>query len=66
MDLVVDRDQGPLLLELNARPGLAIQIANRDGLYGRLKKIDQAPPDMFETPETRIAWAMETFGGFES
>ena len=61
VDLVVDRDQGPLLLELNARPGLAIQIANQDGLYGRLRKIDQAPPGIFETPETRVAWAMETF-----
>ena len=61
VDLVVDRSQGPLLLELNARPGLAIQIANQDGLYGRLKKIDQIPPARFETAETRVAWAMETF-----
>ena len=53
VDLVVDQDQGPLLLEVNARPGLAIQIANQDGLYGRLKKIDQAPPEIFETPETK-------------
>jgi len=66
VDLVVDKSQGPLLLELNARPGLAIQIANRDGLYGRLKKIDQGPPGMFETPETRTAWAMEAFGVSES
>jgi alpha-L-glutamate ligase-like protein len=66
VDLVVDESQGPLLLELNARPGLAIQIANQDGLYGRLKKIDQGPPGMFETPETRIVWAMETFGVSES
>ena len=66
VDLVVDESQGPLLLELNARPGLAIQIANQDGLYGRLKKIDQGPPGMFETPETRRAWAMETFGVSES
>lgn len=61
VDLVVDRDQGPLLLEFNARPGLAIQIANQDGLYGRLKKVDQAPPGIFETAETRVAWAMEVF-----
>jgi alpha-L-glutamate ligase-like protein len=66
VDLVVDESQGPLLLELNARPGLAIQIANQDGLYGRLKKIDQGPSGMFETPETRIAWAMEAFGVSES
>ncbi len=61
VDLVVDRNQGPLLLELNARPGLAIQIANRDGLYGRLKKIDTAPLEIFATLDSRVAWAMETF-----
>jgi hypothetical protein len=61
VDLVVDQEQGPLLLELNARPGLAIQIANRDGLYGRLKKIDQAPQEIFSSLGARIAWAMEAF-----
>jgi alpha-L-glutamate ligase-like protein len=65
VDLVVDRELGPLLLELNARPGLAIQIANRDGLYGRLKKIDQAPLEIFASLDARIAWTMETFGVFE-
>jgi len=62
VDLVVDQSRGPLLLELNARPGLAIQIANRDGLHGRLKRIDQAPPEIFATVDSRVAWAMETFG----
>jgi alpha-L-glutamate ligase-like protein len=61
VDLVVDQSQGPLLLELNARPGLAIQIANRDGLYGRLKRIDLAPPEIFETLDSRVAWARESF-----
>jgi D-alanine-D-alanine ligase-like ATP-grasp enzyme len=32
VDLVLDRDQGAMVLEANARPGLAIQIANRHGL----------------------------------
>jgi len=32
VDLVIDKDKGPLLLELNARPGLAIQLANLSGL----------------------------------
>lgn len=32
VDLVIDRQRGPLLLEMNARPGLAIQLANRRGL----------------------------------
>ncbi|PLX45453.1 MAG: alpha-L-glutamate ligase-like protein [Hyphomicrobiales bacterium] len=40
VDLVLDRDRGPLMLELNARPGLNIQIANRAGLDLRLKAVD--------------------------
>ena len=32
VDLVVDLRRGPLVLELNARPGLTIQVANRRGL----------------------------------
>ncbi len=40
VDVVVDRDAGPLLLEANARPGLAIQIANDQGLMPRLEAID--------------------------
>jgi len=39
-DLVLDRQEGPLLLELNARPGLAIQIANGVGLLPRLQQIE--------------------------
>ncbi len=35
VDIVLDRAHGPLLLEANARPGLAIQIANRQGLLHR-------------------------------
>lgn len=40
VDLVLDRDHGPLVLEMNARPGLAIQIANGSGLRTRLDLID--------------------------
>jgi alpha-L-glutamate ligase-like protein len=40
VDVVVDADDGPLLLEANARPGLAIQIANGAGLLPRLRAID--------------------------
>lgn len=41
VDIVVDRELGPLILELNARPGLAIQIANGIGLRPRLRAIDE-------------------------
>jgi alpha-L-glutamate ligase-like protein len=61
-DFVLDLDLGPVLLELNARPGLAIQLANQSGLRGRLEKIDQAPREIFQTAETRVAWAREAFG----
>lgn len=37
VDVVVDARHGPLLLELNARPGLAIQVANDEGLVPRLE-----------------------------
>jgi alpha-L-glutamate ligase-like protein len=40
VDIVVDQERGPLLLEANARPGLAIQIANGRGLLPRLREID--------------------------
>ena len=41
VDLVLDKDKGPLILELNARPGLSIQIANRSGLLSRLKLVEK-------------------------
>ena len=41
-DVVVDAEHGPLVLELNARPGLAIQIANRSGLVPRLNEVDRS------------------------
>ncbi len=59
VDIVIDRDQGPVLLELNARPGLAIQMANKHGLLKKLEHIDAAPADIFAIPEKRIAWARE-------
>ena len=40
VDFVLDRERGPMILELNARPGLAIQIANGNGLLHRLQAIE--------------------------
>jgi alpha-L-glutamate ligase-like protein len=42
VDLVLDARLGPLMLELNARPGLNIQIANGRGLAHRLRAVDAA------------------------
>ena len=40
VDFVCDAAGGPMLLEANCRPGLAIQLANRCGLVPRLQLID--------------------------
>jgi len=61
IDLVIDKERGPLLLELNARPGLQIQVANQDGLFHRLQRVDKAPPALLATPESRVDWARQTF-----
>jgi alpha-L-glutamate ligase-like protein len=39
-DVAFDRDDGPVFLELNARPGLSIQIANMEGLLTRLNRVE--------------------------
>ena len=39
VDVVLDRRRGPLVLELNARPGLGIQVANRRGLRPILERL---------------------------
>jgi len=41
VDIVLDKEQGPLMLELNARPGLNIQIANREGGLKRYRVIEE-------------------------
>jgi glutathione synthase/RimK-type ligase-like ATP-grasp enzyme len=61
VDMVIDRERGPLLLELNARPGLQIQVANQAGLRSRLALIDQAPSVIFASPEMRVEWAVKAF-----
>jgi len=60
IDLVLDKDLGPLILELNARPGLNIQIANRAGLAGRLEKADGFRKDGLSIAE-RVSFARENF-----
>jgi alpha-L-glutamate ligase-like protein len=43
-DVVVDAHLGPVILEMNARPGLSIQLANRAGLLHRLAAVDALGP----------------------
>lgn len=58
VDIVLDRDKGPMLLELNARPGLNIQIANGCGLRPRLDLVEAQPGG--SSVEERVAFSMNT------
>lgn len=40
IDLFVHEDKGPMVVELNANPGLSIQIANQAGLRRRLERVE--------------------------
>ena len=60
VDIVLDRDKGPMILELNARPGLNIQIANRTGLLPRLKKVEAYGKNLKSITE-RVDFAREHF-----
>lgn len=40
VDVAIDRTHGPVVFELNARPGLGIQIANLTGLRPRLERLE--------------------------
>jgi alpha-L-glutamate ligase-like protein len=57
VDVVLDRDLGPLILELNARPGLAVQIANGTGLLGNIESIDAHAVRTALGPAARVAFA---------
>lgn len=58
VDVVLDRERGPLLLELNGRPGISIQIANRRGMRFVLQEAEEIARENLG-PEERIARAKE-------
>ena len=61
-DMVLDKEEGPMVLELNARPGLAIQTANAAGLLPRLKTIEQLGiPREYPKAAERVAFAAQQF-----
>ena len=67
VDMVLDQDKGPLILELNARPGLNIQIANDTGLTLRTHQVEARLAELKakgiqETPEERVKFSQELFG----
>jgi alpha-L-glutamate ligase-like protein len=71
VDMVLDQDKGPLILELNARPGLNIQIANDCGLTHRAHAVENRIEELQEkgiqeTAEERVRFAQELFGHIPS
>ena len=62
VDVVLDKHKGPMLLELNARPGMSIQIANRKGLRGALNKVEGLKTDKMDAAE-RVELAKDLAGG---
>ncbi|WP_183142227.1 alpha-L-glutamate ligase-like protein [Pseudomonas cichorii] len=67
VDMVLDQEKGPLILELNARPGLNIQIANNCGLTHRTQAVEAHLEELErmgvkETPEERVRFVQEVFG----
>lgn len=63
-DMVLDRQRGPLLLELNARPGLSIQIANGRGLLPNLTTVEKLEERRMNVAQ-RVDFSKQHFGVFE-
>ncbi len=59
-DIALDRDRGPVFLELNARPGLSIQVANTAGLKKRLERVEGLD---IKTVERGVTVGKNLFGG---
>lgn len=59
VDIVLDKIHGPLMLELNARPGLNIQIANAEGALRRYKNIEKHAELVEETVDERVKFSQQ-------
>lgn len=59
-DIAIDKERGPVILELNARPGLSIQLANLSGLKRRLERVAGLK---IKTIEKGVRVGMDLFGG---
>jgi len=59
-DIAIDKERGPVFLEINARSGLSIQIANLDGLKERLERVDGLK---IKTIQRGVRVGMNLFGG---
>lgn len=62
VDLMIDEEAGPLMIEVNARPGLAIQLANGVGLLRRLEPASERKiTHPHDSREQKIKFARTTF-----
>jgi len=59
-DIAIDKEYGPVFFELNARPGLSIQIANLAGLKERLERVRGLK---IKSVEKGVRVGMNLFGG---
>lgn len=59
-DIAIDRERGPVFLEINARPGLSIQVANLSGLRERLERVKGLK---IKTAERGVRVGRDLFGG---
>lgn len=48
IDMLIDSEKGPVVLELNDQPGLSIQLANMAGLRKRLERVEGLAVDTAE------------------
>jgi alpha-L-glutamate ligase-like protein len=63
VDIVIDKNKGPMVLEINARPGLAIQIANQASIRTRLERLENLP---ITSAERGVELAKSLFGDKEA
>lgn len=59
-DVAIDKERGPVFLELNARAGLSIQIANLAGLQERMERVNGLK---IKTIKRGVNVGMDLFGG---
>ncbi len=65
-DIVLDKTHGPMILELNARPGLAIQLASGVGLLDRLHHIESMEETSTPSVPVRVNYAQQHFSLHQS
>ncbi|MFZ2154452.1 MAG: sugar-transfer associated ATP-grasp domain-containing protein [Candidatus Moraniibacteriota bacterium] len=59
-DVAIDKERGPVFLEVNARAGLSIQVANQAGLRERIERVDGLK---IKTIRRGVNVGMDLFGG---